>query len=127
MSNQTIRFKMEDFLDEHNLHHGNAEVIIGHQDITMSIEAPQHTVMSVYFNQSDIEQLHEPDAFYGIVTKRIKEAVEHFDVDAEFDELWSPAFRDHNGFKASQFIRLLESDKRYFEEVVSALISKQSA
>lgn len=125
MSNETIEIKMDEFLNEFDLTHGNAEVIVGAKDITMSIEAPQHTVISLYFNQKDIERLEED--FDNTVKQKVAEAVGNFDVDEEFDELWSPAFRDHNNFRASQFIRLLESDKRFFNDVVQSLSAKQQA
>jgi hypothetical protein len=65
------------------------------------------------------------DAKDGTGTKEFvsaaKEALNGFDPDEEFDELWSDDFGKWNGFTPSQFMNMLREDDEQFEETADEM------
>jgi hypothetical protein len=55
------------------------------------------------------------------VTEVNIDLIENFDVDEEFEMLWSTEFGKHNGFSPREFIRILEEDEAYFKEQLNEL------
>lgn len=105
---------LEDFLEDYSLAHGNSEVVSEEDTglLYMVIEAPGHTTLSVMFSKEDIEDMDEMAD--TILTKRVSEVINSFDVDETFNELWSPSFSEHNGFTPRSFINRLEEDEDHF-------------
>lgn len=122
----TIKIAGQRFIDHYNLAHGNSEVDVCDDGVIIVVEAPRHTVLSLDM-RDDFELfealLNEKDKQeqVSLIHNRIKElfieAVNDFDVDDEFNELWSSGFSSRNGFSAREFIDLLSNDQTFFEEV----------
>lgn len=90
--------------------------------ILSTIEGYNHTTVTVEFDKSDIEAMKQGNIKSVIVRNYLKR-IDDFDVDDEFNMLWSHDFAVHNQFKPSQFIRILEEDKAQFEEIDYNLIA----
>lgn len=111
---EQIVSSLEEFLETHSLSHGNSEVVCEEDTntICMVIEAPGHTTLSILFDQEDISDMDiMPDS---IISKRVSESINSFDVDETFDELWSSNFSEQNGFTPRSFINRLEEDEDHF-------------
>ena len=111
---EQIVSSLEDFLEEHSLSHGNSEVVVEENmnTIYMVIEAPGHTTLSIFFDQEDISDMDIMAD--SIISKRVSETINLFDVDETFNELWSSHFSEHNGFTPRSFINRLEADEDHF-------------
>ena len=122
----TIKIAGQRFIDHHNLAHSNSEVDVCDDGVIIVVEAPGNTILSLDM-RDDFELfealLNEEDKQKRVtlIHDRIKglfiEAVNDFDVDDEFDELWSSDFSSHNNLSAREFIDILSSDQTFFEEV----------
>ena len=62
----------------------------------------------------------EDDDIDEIISKTINR-LESFDADDEFMELWSVDFANHNHFKPSQFLKMLQEDEASFKELARKL------
>ena len=51
-----------------------------------------------------------------IILRAIADEIRKFNADDEFDEIWSIEFGRHNGFRASEFIQMLQEDEADFKE-----------
>jgi hypothetical protein len=65
-------------------------------------------------------QFEKDDDIDTIIPKTIRQ-LEEFDADNEFMELWSVEFANHNHFKPSQFIKMLQEDEKSFRELADKL------
>lgn len=122
----TIKIAGQRFIDRYNLAHGNSEVDVCDDGVIIVVEAPRNTTLSLDMRGDfDLFEalLNEEDKQERVtlIHDRIKglfiEAVNDFDVDDEFDTLWSPGFSSHNNLSAREFINILSSDQAFFEEV----------
>lgn len=130
----TIKIAGQRFIDHNVLAYGNSEVDVYDDGVIIVVEAPRHTVLSLDM-RGDFELfealLNEEDKQERVtlIHDRIKglfiEAVNDFDVDDEFDELWSSGFSSRNNFSAREFIDLLSNDQTFFEEVAQ-IIKKEN-
>lgn len=126
----TIKIAGQRFIDHHVLSYGNSEVDVCDDGVIIIVEAPRHTVLSLDM-RDDFELfealLNEDDKSKQVtlIHDRIKglfiEAVNDFDVDDEFNALWSPDFSSHNNFSAREFISMLSNDQTFFEEVAQII------
>lgn len=105
--------------EELSFNGNNSEVVHQDHEIISRIEAENHTTLEVVFNILDLKMhtLNLKDYILAIYEK----AIEKFDVDEEFEMLWSTEFGKHNGFSPREFIRILEEDEAYFKEQLNEL------
>lgn len=105
--------------EELSFNGNNSEVVHQDHEIISRIEAENHTTLEVVFNILDLKMhtLNLKDYILAIYEK----AIEKFDVDEEFEMLWSTEFGRHNGFSPREFIRILEEDGAYFKEQLNEL------
>ena len=82
------------------------------EDDYFYIEAP---------NNADVFINLETDDDINDILYRTIELLENFDADERFMEIWSKDFAEHNHFKPSQFIRMLQEDEETFRELAYKL------
>jgi len=82
------------------------------EDDCFYIEAP---------NNADVFVNIEKENNIGDIIFRTIERLKDFDADEQFMELWSKDFAEHNHFKPSQFIRMLQEDEASFKELAHEL------
>lgn len=108
---------ISEFNDDLGLTGVNSEVYKDYDSIVTIIEAPNHTTLSI---ELDIEELkNEKSGLRFYVFNEYEKHINEFDVDEYFNEIWSEAFGEHNQFTPSQFLKMLEEDKAYFEKSVA--------
>ena len=114
LTNQEIKHLAENIIDRYLLDYNNAEVYLQEGILYMTVEAPNHATIGVDINLNDWS-LNEKIA-EKIILKAIVERIRTFDADDEFDDLWSTEFGRHNGFRASEFIGMLQEDEAFFKD-----------
>ena len=114
LTNQEIKSLAENIIDRYLLDYNNAEVYLQEGILYMTVEAPNHATVGLDINLNDWS-LNEKIA-EKIILKAIIERIRTFDADDEFDDLWSTEFGRHNGFRASEFIKMLQEDEEFFKE-----------
>lgn len=108
--------RLEQFLSDYELNFGNAEVVNSQDgEVFMTIEAPNHTTLSVIFDSGNIRGIEL--GLDTIIYEKVNDVISDFDVDETFVELWSETFGNHNSFTPRTFINVLEEDEAYFYEV----------
>lgn len=105
--------------EELSFNGNNSEVVHQEDEIISTIEAENHTTIEVVFNILDLK-MHTLN-LKGYILAIYEKAIENFDVDEEFEMLWSTEFGKHNGFSPREFIRILEEDEAYFKEQLNEL------
>jgi len=86
--------------------------VFGIEEDNFTVEAPNNATWQIQFKTDD-----DIDA---IISKTICQ-LEEFDADNEFTELWNVDFANHNHFKPSQFIKMLQEDEATFKELAGEL------
>ena len=114
LTNQEIKSLAENIIDRYLLDYNNAEVYLQEGILYMTVEAPNHATVGLDINLNDWS-LNEKIA-EKIILKAIVERIRTFDADDEFDDLWSTEFGRHNGFRASEFIKMLQEDETFFKD-----------
>lgn len=110
---------IEQVNEELSFNGNNSEVVHQDHEIISRIEAENHTTLEVVFNILDLK-MHTLN-LKGYILAIYEKAIEKFDVDEEFEMLWSTEFGKHNGFSPREFIRILEEDEAYFKEQLNEL------
>ena len=97
-------------IEKYDLDHGNSEVYIQDDNLYMVVEAPDHwtTLLSI-----PIDNVSEESIIDSFIVR-----VNELDVDEYFDELWGSVPE----FTPSQFIRMLQDDLKFYENVVDKII-----
>ncbi|HDG8789424.1 TPA: hypothetical protein PBT65_001725 [Staphylococcus aureus] len=90
----------------------NSEVLHQGEEIISVIEAKNHTTIAVEFDILELKK-HALN-LKNYIVNMYQKYVEQFDVDEEFNMLWSKEFAEHNNFTPSQFLNILEQDRNYF-------------
>ena len=114
LTDQEIKSLAENIIDRYLLDYNNAEVYLQEGILYMTVEAPNHATIGVDINLNDWT-LNKRVA-EKIILKAIVERIRTFDADDEFDDLWSTEFGRHNGFRASEFIGMLQEDEAFFKD-----------
>ena len=109
--------KIEDFNQNNNLQHGNAETFEQDEEIITTIEGANHTTLQIIFSREDILEIERTGRFIEVLKRNYKETINQFDVDEVFTKLWSEDFGKHNGFNVKQFINVLEDDAEQFQSI----------
>ncbi len=72
-------------------------------------------------NNSDVFiNIEQTDEIEDIISCTIERFTD-FDADERFMELWSREFAEHNHFKPSQFLKMLQEDEASFKELAGKL------
>ena len=97
-------------IEEYELDYGNAEAVItdGDDAIGVTVEAPNNSTIRGVIPISKTTTKRDIESIICAMMWR-------FDVDDEFNELYSPEFMSHNGFTPSGFLAMLTEDQEYFE------------
>lgn len=116
--------KLEWFNVENDICFNNSEVYFDDKELRILsvIEGYNHTTLTVEFDKKDIEFMQR-GYMKETILKRYLMRINDFDVDEEFNMLWSSTFAEHNQFKPSEFLRILEEDKSQFENINYSLIA----
>lgn len=120
MKNDNVIINLIDLIEDINEFFGlvniNSEVYKLKETIISIIEAPNHTTIPIQLN---IEELKDNrNNFISFVIEQYQISLESFDVDEEFIELWSKSFSEQENITPSQFLKILEEDKAYFENAI---------
>ncbi|MDR3116713.1 MAG: hypothetical protein LBT91_02630 [Bifidobacteriaceae bacterium] len=102
---------IEKFINKYELDWGNAEVsdnMDGTLEIT--VEAPNNWTCFIYDKSFKIGDEMDDEKFFQIVKSNLAE----LDYDDYFDEMWESV---KNQFRPSEFLQMLEDDKRFFDEL----------
>lgn len=123
---QQLEKKIEEqwykWTDEHGLYDNNT--IFGVDDegnMELWVDTINHTTLSLYDNDSnflnfrDIVDDHD-NLNESVIAESFINAVNDFDPDDTFNELWSPELGERSSLKPSEFIKMLTEDKDYYEE-----------
>ncbi|MGC9651024.1 hypothetical protein ACO2FA_13170 [Staphylococcus warneri] len=120
MKNDNVIINLIDLIEDINECFGlvniNSEVYKSKETIISIIEAPNHTTIPIQLNIKDLKE--NKSSLLSFVIEQYESSIKTFDVDEIFNELWSESFGKHNNFKPIEFLRLLEEDKAYFENVI---------
>ncbi|MDQ7134595.1 hypothetical protein [Staphylococcus aureus] len=108
---------ISEFNDDLGLTGVNSEVYKEGDSIFSVIEAPNHTTLHIQLNIEELKNEKSGLRFY--IFNEYEKSINEFDIDDYFNELWSQEFGEHNHFTPSQFLRILEEDKAYFEKSVA--------
>ena len=110
-----IETAASNFLEEHNLHHGNAEYYTDFLTLTVVVEAPNNWTIGLEVDIEDIETVED-------LTKAIEHeylrTIEDNSVDEYFNEMYDNVSRE---FTPSEFFRMLEEDMDHFQSVVNKI------
>lgn len=118
-----IRNMLLNLINKYDLQHNNAEVYWQGNEISMSIEAPNHFTIPVEINTEYLlNNSIEEDRKY--VMKCIARSAYESDPEDEFDSCWSKSFGEHNGFSAFEFVHMLEDDKSFYDELSKQINSE---
>lgn len=124
----SIRLIFDDICDYYNLDYNNGDVYIELKEqypnecrLMLTVEAPEHWTVNVdntfdMTKDSELLLMSSKDTAKWLI-KMISETLKEQSVDEEFDELWNEDFGRHNDFTASQFLKMLERDKAFYDEV----------
>lgn len=98
-----------EFIEKYDLDHGNSEVYIQDDNLYMVVEAPDHwtTLLSI-----PIDNVSEESIIDSFIVR-----VNELDVDEYFDELWGSVPE----FTPSQFMKMLQDDLKFYENVVDKI------
>ncbi|MBE7387598.1 hypothetical protein [Ligilactobacillus salivarius] len=106
----------ENIINRYDLDYNNAEVELFENDVlAMIVEAPNHATIEVTVDLNNWV-LEDKKIVQKIILRTIADEIRKFNADDEFDEFWSVDFGRHNGFRASEFIQMLQEDEAYFKE-----------
>lgn len=100
---------IDELIEDYELDHSNSDVHEVDGEITIVVEGPNHTTMSLYHNRA------EDGETIGDLRETMMRGMNDFSGDEEFDDLWSNEFGDHNNFTATDFYVTVNSDQKYFE------------
>lgn len=114
---------VEGFIESKGLDHGNSEVFEQDGDLYFSIEGTNHLTLGEWLIGNEIGACESDMELIEYLKYVMKERVRDFDVDEEFTEVWSEEFGRHNGFTPRQFMKMLEDDAEYLEDVVRSFSS----
>ena len=86
--------------------------VVEKYDDCFTIQVPNNATWQIQFDKND-----EIDDIISKTTEQL----EDFDADERFTDFWSREFAERNGFRPSQFIRMLQEDEASFEELAMEL------
>ncbi|MFR0570559.1 hypothetical protein ACLUWW_03495 [Ligilactobacillus salivarius] len=106
----------QNIINRYSLDYDNAEVELFENDVlAIMVEASNYAIVEVTIDLSDWV-LEDKKMVQKIILRAIADEIRKFNADDEFDEIWSIEFGRHNGFRASEFIQMLQEDEADFKE-----------
>ena len=120
----------QDMVDEYSLNYGNGEITFendGEPWINAAIEAPNNTTIQVVIEGSDSQalfndengELEDSSTVRGILASEIHKAIEEWDAEETFKELWSVSFE----YGPFEFADMLIEDDEFFNNVGDELLT----
>ncbi len=120
----------QDIVDEYSLNYGNGEITFendGEPWINAVIEAPNNTTIQVIIEGSDYQalfndengELEDSSTVRGILASEIHKAIEEWDAEETFKELWSVNFE----YGPFEFVDMLREDEEFFNNVDDELLT----
>lgn len=132
LNNMEARVKeiFQDIVDEYSLDYGNGEIIFendGEPWINATIEAPNNTTIQVIIDGNDYQalfndengELEDSSTVRGILASEIHKAIEEWDAEETFKELWSVSFE----YGPFEFADMLREDDEFFNNVDDELLT----
>lgn len=130
-----VKEVFQDIVDDYQLDYGNGEITFenyndleNYKDLWIDavIEAPNNSVISVPIDGSDYdalfhnEQLEDKITIRGIFASEIYKAIEEWDAEETFKELWSCDFE----YDPFTFVDMLREDEDYFDDVEDKIVKE---
>ena len=119
----------QDLVDDYSLDYGNGEITFENDWdvwINVVIEAPNNSTIQVVINGSDYQalfndengELEDNSTIRGILASEIHKAIEEWDAEETFKELWSRDFQ----YSPFEFVDMLREDEEFFNDVDDELL-----
>lgn len=120
----------QDLVDDYSLDYGNGEITFENDDdawINAVIEAPNNSTIQVVIEGSDYQalfndgdgELEDSSTIKGILASEIHKAIEEWDAEETFKELWSRDFQ----YGPFEFADMLREDEEFFNNVDDELLT----
>lgn len=120
----------QDIVDDYSLDYGNGEITFENDDdvcINAVIEAPNNSTIQVIIEGSDYQalfndkngELEDSSTIRGILASEIHKAIEEWDAEETFKELWSASFE----YGPFEFVNMLREDEEFFNNVDDKLLT----
>lgn len=121
-----IRSIFDDVCDYYNLDHDNSYMCAklkssGECHIMLTVEAPEHWTIDVNCDTKKLDVLMSNKDVVKKMLKLISKELKDLSVEDKFGELWSEEFSQYNHFTASQFLKMLEEDKAFYDAIGAAM------
>lgn len=119
----------QDLVDDYSLDYGNGEITFENDwDVWINavIEAPNNSTIQVVIDGSDYQalfndgngELEDSSTIRGILASEIHKAIEEWDAEETFKELWSRDFQ----YSPFEFVDMLREDEEFFNNVDDELL-----
>jgi len=115
-SPQTVSDYLDGLGEDLEISGNNFEVYEQDGSVYATFCGPDNATVPVEFGADEIPLLTESE-----INNRVADALDSFNADEEFDELWSREFGQHNGFTPSRFLGMLQADEEHFKAAAKAL------
>ena len=107
-----------EIIEKYDLDYGNSEIYFSGTHMDVTIEALNHSTVTVTIPLD--HELTEGEIDSQIRKEMGKVAMD-FDAEETFEELWSPEFSEHNNMSAFTFVKILQEDEEFFQELATRL------
>lgn len=84
-------------------------------DITTIIEASNQTSILITLDREDLEINYNNGALQDYILGEYKKAIDNFDVDEEFTEIWNRSLPMYAGLTPTQLLKMLNDDLDFFK------------
>lgn len=131
MQARKVEDVFQDLVYDYQLNYGNGEITFendGEPWIDATIEAPNNSIIAVCIDGSDYQalfnekngELEDTVTIRGILASEIHKAIEKWDAEETFKELWSPNFE----YGPFEFVDMLKEDADYFDDVEGKILKE---
>ena len=105
--NERINEIFDTLVEELDLDYGNSYFDdLGYGSL---IEAPNNTTLPIY-PEFEEDETYTDEEIKEKILERMERAIEYFDPEETFEEIWSPRFE----YSAFQFVKMLKEDEDFF-------------
>lgn len=105
---------IEELNDELGFSGVNSEVYQVDDEFVSTIEGNNFTTLTIDFVRDDLYYHYYADTLKEFVLREYRRRINDFEPNDTFDELYDNTI----GYRASEFIRMLEDDKEYFNSLI---------
>ena len=119
----------QEIVDDYGLNYGNGEITFETYNgpwIDATIEAPNNSVVAVQIDGTDYEAFFENGRLVdkaiirGILASEIHKAIEEWDAEETFKELWSRDFQ----YGPFEFADMLQEDEKYLDKTDNQILEE---